>query len=265
MEELFWYPHRSVGIPSTFVKPLSEQERLYGRQTSSRSYWSFCTKDDIRYSFNHVSKDVNDKKPDLPERFVDVFHDLQVHINFFPSHVPVTIVWNWYLPCFDSTREDQEFKDFSDLPSDLPFRYGSLTALRTSFRPWIGSDRMSSFDIPGLEFFVTTGKNRFNSECRNPAGTWFRQVIPTGAQLIHLMQEIQNKCIAINDHVPDYDYEDDSLKGWIVLFDKGVHLAPIHMLSNYGVRLPYPTPKTVDPRSSAIILRRVNLSRPSHK
>ena len=101
----------------------------------------------------------------------------------------------------DSTREDQEFKVFSDLLSDLPFRYGSLTVLCTSFRFCIGSDSMPVFDIPGLEFCDTTGKNRFNSECRNPGGPWFRQIIPTGAQLIHLIQEIQNKCIAINVHV----------------------------------------------------------------
>ena len=111
---------------------------------------------------------------------------------------------------------------------------------------------MTTFDIPGLEIFTTTGKNKFNMEWRNPSGTWFRQIIPTDTQLIHLMEEIQNKFIETNTHVPDYDYEDDSLKGWIVLFDKGVHLAPIHMLSNYGVRLPYPSPKTVDPLSSAI-------------
>jgi hypothetical protein len=90
----------SVGIPSTFVKPLSEQERLYGRQTPSRSYWSFCTKDDIRCVFNHVSKEENGKKPDVPERFIDVFEDLVTHINFLPPRVPVVIVWNWHLPRF---------------------------------------------------------------------------------------------------------------------------------------------------------------------
>ena len=164
MEDLFWYPDSSAGIPATFANPLSEQERLYSRQTSNRSYWSFCTKDNIRYSFNHGSKDANGKKPDVPERFIDAFEDLVAHINFLTPRVPVVIVWNWHLPRFDSTCGDQEFKDFSDLPSDLPFRYGSLTALRTSFRPWIGSDRMPAFDIPGMEFCATTGKNRFNSE-----------------------------------------------------------------------------------------------------
>jgi hypothetical protein len=170
-------------------------------------------------------------------------------MNFLPPRVPVTIVWNKHLPQFDSTREDQEFKAFADLPSDLPFRYGSLTALRTSFRPWLGSAGMPAFVISGLEFFAITRMAKFNSQWRNPAGTWFRQIIPTGAQLIHLMQEIQNECIEINAHVPDYDYEDDSLEGRITLSAKGVHLAPIYMLSDYGV---YPAPKTVDPRSSAI-------------
>ena len=66
------------------------------------------------------------------------------------------------------------------------------------------------------------------------------------------MQEIQNKSIAINTHVPDYEDEDDSLEGRITLCDKGVHLAPIYMISDHGVRLTYPVPKIVDPRSSAI-------------
>ena len=42
------------------------------------------------------------------------------------------------------------------------------------------------------------------------------------------------------------------MEGRIASFDKGVHLDPIYMFSDYGVRLPYPTPKTVDPRSSTI-------------
>ena len=53
---------------------------------------------------------------------------------------------------------------FADLPADLPFRYGSLTTLRTSFRSWIGSDRMSTFGVPGLEFFSSTGPDQFRSE-----------------------------------------------------------------------------------------------------
>ena len=56
-----------------------------------------------------------------------------------------------------------------------------------------------AFDIPRLEFFAITGTYKFNSEWRNPPGTWFRQIIPTGSQLIHLLKEIQNKCIDLND------------------------------------------------------------------
>ena len=108
---------------------------------------------------------------------------------------------------------------------------------------------MTVFDIPGLEIFTTTGKNKFNMEWRNPAGTWFRQIIPTGTQLIHLMQEIQNQFIKINAYVLDYDYESNPLEGNITLSDKGVHLAPIYMLYDYGV---YPVPKTDDLRSSVI-------------
>ncbi len=159
MEEFLWYPDSSAGIPATFANPLSEQERLYGQQTASRSYWSFLTKDDIRCAFNHGRKDANGKEIYVPERFTDAFDDLVVHINFLPPRVPVTIVWNWHLPRLDSMREDQESMASADLPSDLTFRYGSLTALRTYFGPWIGSERMPTFDIPGLEFFAITGKD----------------------------------------------------------------------------------------------------------
>jgi hypothetical protein len=162
MEPLFWFPDSPVTIPATFS--FSEQERPYGPRTPSRSYCSFCTRDDIRCSFNHDSKDANGKKPDVPERFIDTFEDLLCHINFLPSRVPVTIVWNWHSPRFDSTCEDQEYKLFAELLLDLPFRYGSLTVMHTSCRPWIGSDRIPTFAVPGLEFFASTGKDRFNSE-----------------------------------------------------------------------------------------------------
>ena len=88
---------------------------------------------------------------------------------------------------------------------------------------------MTVFDIPGLEIFTTTGKNKFNMEWRNPAGTWFRQIIPTDTQLIHLHQEIQNQCIKINAHVPNYDYEANPLTGLITISDERVHLVPIYI------------------------------------
>jgi hypothetical protein len=43
--------------------------------------------------------------------------------------------------------------------------------------------------------------------------------------LIHLLEEMQNKCIELNEFL-DYDFEDDSLDGLLTLSDKGVHLAP---------------------------------------
>ena len=91
-DPLLWFPESlsPVGIPVTFC--FSEQERLYGLRYVNRSFWSSCTRDDIRCSFNHDSKDANDKKPDVPEKFIDVFEDLLCHINFLPPRVPVTIV-----------------------------------------------------------------------------------------------------------------------------------------------------------------------------
>ncbi len=168
MEQIFWFPESPspVGIPATLS--FSEQERIYGPWTVNRSYWSFCSKNDIRCSFNHDSKDANDKKPGVPERFIDSFEDILCHINFLSPRVPVTIVWNWHLPRFDSTIdiyhvsilistcEDQEYKAFAELSLDLPFRYGSLTVMLTSCRPWIGLDVMCAFSTPGMEFFTVT-------------------------------------------------------------------------------------------------------------
>ena len=143
MEEMIWYPKNPVGIPSTFANSLTEQERLYGLWTSSRSCWCFCTKNDIRYAFNHDRKDVNGKRVLVPEIFTVAFDDLVVHIKFLPSRVPVTIVWNKHLPHFNSTCAQQGYKSFAVLPSDLPFDCGSLTVRRKSFRPW--TDKYARF------------------------------------------------------------------------------------------------------------------------
>ena len=116
-------PYVVGDIPATFANPLSEQERLYGLRTSSRSYWSFGTKNDIRCAFNHGSKDADGKRLHVPERFTDAFDDLVAHRNYLPPRVPITIVWNKHLPNFDSTREHQVYEAFAVLPSDLPFTY----------------------------------------------------------------------------------------------------------------------------------------------
>ena len=104
------------------------------------------------------SKDADGKRLHVPERFTEAFDDLVVHINYLPPRVPMPIVWNKHLSHFDSTREHQFYQAFAFLTSDLPFNYGSLTAWRTSFRPWLGSTYMPAFDVPGLEFFATTGE-----------------------------------------------------------------------------------------------------------
>ena len=148
---------------------------------------------------------------------------LLINITIMMSRTPITIMWNKHLPCFDSTFEDQEFKVFTVFPDDLPYNYGSLTAIHTSFRPWIGRTQYT-LDVPGLEFFSTTGEYKEETECRNPEGKWFRQIIPQGSQLTHFLDEIkkiciedeiQKTCIEDNKDHPDYDYalQDDSLEG----------------------------------------------------
>ncbi len=164
MSEIVWNPDCPVGIPATVVNTLTKQDQFYGSQTSSRSFWSFYTKNDILNAFIHDSNGADDKRIHVPETFTDTFEDLMVSINVMSPRFPITIVWNRHLPHFDSTREDQDIKTFPVLPSDLPFSYGSLTDLSTSFRSWLGSYVMFTFDIPGLEFFAITGTDKFNSE-----------------------------------------------------------------------------------------------------
>ena len=125
---------------------------------TDRSYWSYCTKNDILRAFNHGSTGEDRKCIHVPKDFMDAFQDLVVNINITPPHTPIIIVWNKHRPHFDSTYENQEFKTFTDLSTDLPFEYGSLTVCLTSFRPWFGSSDMSVLHIPGLEFFDTTGE-----------------------------------------------------------------------------------------------------------
>ena len=119
MSEIVWNPDCPMEIPATFVNTLTEQDRLYGRWTSNRSYWSFYTKNDIRGAFGHDSKGADDKRLHLPEAFTDVFEHLVTDINFMPSCFPITIVWSKHLQHFDSTREQQVFKEFVSLPTDL--------------------------------------------------------------------------------------------------------------------------------------------------
>ena len=57
-----------------------------------------------------------------------------------------------------------------------------------------------------------------------PCITWFRQIIPTGCQLIHFLEGMQHKCAELNEF-QDYDFEDDSLDGCITLSDKR---CPLH-------------------------------------
>ncbi len=67
------------------------------------------------------------------------------------------------------------------------------------------------------------------SEIRQENGSV--EIIPSNRQLIHLLEEIQNKCIEFNKDVLDYDYQTILLMGAlrniiITLSAKGIHFAP---------------------------------------
>ena len=101
------------------------------------------------------------------EDFIDTFEYLVININIMSPRTPITVMWNKRLPRFDSTLEDQEFKEFTVLPDDLPYNYGSLTAMYRSLRPWVGRTPLA-LEVPGLEFFATTGEYKDEKEWRNP-------------------------------------------------------------------------------------------------
>ena len=110
------------------------KDRQYQR-TLSRSYWSFFNETlfDVFVTLDPVSK--------LPNDSFDVFKDLIVHVNTTPPRTPFTVVWNKHLPHYDSTRDNQQFKEFTCLPADLPFKYGSVRLAHIlSVMAWTGHD-----------------------------------------------------------------------------------------------------------------------------
>ena len=207
-------------------------------RNASKSFWSFLDSSDIQQAFTDVTWDqekvswdslasfFSEKRVKVvpSDVFVDAFMDLVLHINTCPPGTPITVEWNPNLPRYDSTCDTQRFKAFTDLPKDLPFVYGSLTVSRTSFRPWLGPKNTAAFHVPGMEFFATTGEYKNETEWRNPAGRWLRQVIPKGDQLHKFLDEYEN--IYIKD-LPGhaYNFVEDAFDGRITMSHKGVHFA----------------------------------------
>ena len=145
---------------------------------------TFLDSPDIQQAFKFTTWDWDPESPGTQKTkvpsdgFVDAFMDLLFYINTCPPGTPITVEWNKNRPCYESTGDTQVLKEFTDLPKDLPFTYVSLTAAHTSFRPWLGPKNTSAFHVPGMEFFATTGEYKNETECRNPAVRWFRQIIP---------------------------------------------------------------------------------------
>jgi hypothetical protein len=196
---------------------------------------------DIQQAFTDVTWDrdrLEYKKVVPSDGFVDAFMDLVLYINTCPPGTPITVEWNKNLPRFVSTGESQAFRAFAELPKDLPLVYGSLTASRTSFRPWLGPKSTSAFHVPGMEFFATTGEYKNETEWRNPAGGWLRQIIPKGDQIPKFLDEIAKMCSELNKDLPDDPQEDDddSFEGRLTLSTKGVHFAETQFAYGWDLR-----------------------------
>jgi hypothetical protein len=85
-----------------------------------------------------------------------------------------------------------------------------------------------------MEFFATTGEYKNETEWRNPAGGWLRQIIPKGDQIPKFLDEIAKMCAELNKDLPaEMIQEDDSFEGRLTLSTKGVHFAETEF-SLYG-------------------------------
>ena len=115
---------------------------------------------------------------------------LAIEINAAPPRTPITVVWDTDLPHYDSTRDpyqdERHLVTFSFAPFS-PHEYGSFTAWRTDTRPWVGTEDMIAYEVPGMVFFAKTGEygvgDGENYACIHSIGKWFRQVIPAGSQI----------------------------------------------------------------------------------
>ena len=117
---------------------------------SNRSFWSFISKISIQRAFVYA-----------PKAFVEAMYALAIEINAAPPCTPITVVWDTDLPHFDSTgdsyQDERHLVAFSSADF-APDEYGSFTAWRTDTRPWVGTEDMIAYQVPGMVFFAITGE-----------------------------------------------------------------------------------------------------------
>jgi hypothetical protein len=111
---------------------------------SNRSFWSFISKISIQRAFFNP-----------PKAFVEAMYALAIEINAAPPRTPITVVWDTDLSHYDSTRgsyqDERHLVVFSSVPFS-PDEYGSFTAWRTDTRPWVGTEDMIAYEVPGMVF-----------------------------------------------------------------------------------------------------------------
>ena len=189
----------------------------------NRSFWSFLSKISIQRAF-----------PYAPKAYVEAMYALAIQINAAPPRTPITVVWNTVLPHFDSTSDPyQDECHLVAFSSALfsPEEYGSFTAWRIDTRPWVGTEDMIVYAVPGMAFFAMTGEygageDGINWASKHNMGKWFRQVIPAGSQIDLLRQEIRRYCIR---HVKETEHISD----WrITLSSTGFHFDPLDSVGN---------------------------------
>jgi hypothetical protein len=146
---------------------------------------SFIPKNNIQWAFFN----------NAPEAFVEAMYALVIEINAAPPRTPITVVCDTDLPHYDSTRDpyqdERHLVSFSIAPFS-PHEYGSFTACRIDTRPWVGTEDMIAYKVPGMVFFANTGEygtgDGTNYACNHSMGKWFTQVIPSGSQIDLLRQ-----------------------------------------------------------------------------
>ena len=91
-----------------------------------------------------------------------VLHLQEQHTTgLFQRPKSITLVWDTDLPHYDSTRDpyqdERHLVTFSFAPFS-PHEYGLFTAWRTDTRPWVATEDMIAYEVPGMVFFAMTGE-----------------------------------------------------------------------------------------------------------
>jgi hypothetical protein len=119
----------------------------------NRSFWSFISKENIQRSFFNTPKTFVE-----PDRNYVRLDDRDKHHS--SSHAHHRRV-GYRLAHYDFTRDPYQdgrhLVTFSFVPFS-PHEYVSFTSWHTDTSPWVGTEDMITYEVPGMVFFTKTGE-----------------------------------------------------------------------------------------------------------